>query len=99
MEYLHHNFNPFTREWVYIILGISLCFAWFLTELDKKTRIGHWLMWISYNTSLISKRSISPICIPAALNAAGIATVGTMPIIAGSHPTAAKILHRVKMKF
>lgn len=55
-------------------------------------------MWISYNTSFISKRSISPICSPTALTADGIATAGPIPITTESHPTTAKILHRVKMK-
>ena len=54
-------------------------------------------MWISYNTSFVSKRSISPICSPAALTAARIAIVGPIPITAGSHPIAAKIPHRFKM--
>ena len=56
-------------------------------------------MWISYNTSFISKRSIYPICNLAALTTAGIATAGPIPkFTTGSHPIAAKILHRVKMK-
>ena len=76
-----------------------MCFAWLLTKLDKNARIGHWLMWISYNSSFISKISISPICSLAALIDAGIAIARPIPIIAGSHPTTAKILYRVKMKF
>ena len=75
-----------------------MCFAWILIELDKNTSIGHWLMWISYNTSFISKISISPICSLAALIDAGIAIARPIPITTGSHPIAAKILHRVKLK-
>ena len=76
-----------------------MCFAWFLTEFDKKTRIGHWLMWISYNTSFISKRSIYPICSLVALTIVGIATARPIPkFTTGSHLIAAKNLHRVKMK-
>ena len=55
-------------------------------------------MWISYDTSFISKRSIYPIFSLVALTTAGIATAGPIPITTGSHPIAAKILHRVKMK-
>ena len=54
-------------------------------------------MWISYNTSFISKRSIYPICSLASLTTAGIAIAGPIPITAGSHPIAAKIPHRDKM--
>lgn len=44
-------------------------------------------------TSFISKRSISSSSRPADLTAAGIATAGPIPIMAGSTPTAAKVLH------
>lgn len=44
------------------------------------------------NTSFISKRSISLISRPADFTAAGIATAGPIPLIAGSTPTTEKLL-------
>lgn len=44
------------------------------------------------STSFISKRSISSSSRPAALTATGIAAAGPTPMMAGSTPTAVKVL-------
>jgi len=44
-------------------------------------------------TSFISKRSISSSSRPAAFTAAGIATAGPTPMMAGSTPTTTNVLH------